>query len=95
MRKLKGTIVSNKMTKTIVVIVRRLKKHQKYLKYFRASSRFKVHVDDEKKYSIGDVVIIGETRPISKDKRWKILEVVKKAEVESADELIDNDEKAA
>lgn len=81
MRKLTGTIVSNKMTKTVVVRVDSLKKHPKYLKRFRTSRRFKAHVDDEKKYQIGDVVTIGETRPLSKDKRWRVSEVLKKSEV--------------
>lgn len=84
MRKLKGTIVSNKMTKTVVVRVARLKKHSKYLKYFRTSTRLKAHVDDEKKYRPGDAVVIQETRPLSKSKRWRVAEVVKKKEVEES-----------
>lgn len=78
MRKLKGTIVSNKMVKTVVVQVDRLKKHPKYLKYFKASTRLKAHVDDAGKFQIGDVVIIQEARPFSKEKRWKVMEVVKR-----------------
>ena len=80
MRKLKGTIISNKMTKTVVVKVDRLKKHPKYLKYFKASTRFKAHVDDASKFQPGDVVIIQETKPLSKDKRWKVAGLVRKSE---------------
>lgn len=84
MRKLTGKIVSNKMTKTVVVRVDRLKKHSKYLKYFRTSTHFKAHVDDEKKYHPGDVVVIQETRPLSKGKRWRVAEVVKRKGVEES-----------
>lgn len=77
MRKLKGTIVSNKMQKTVVVRVDRLKKHPKYLKYYRVSRKFKAH-DKKNEYQAGDVVIIEETRPLSKDKRWRVVELVKR-----------------
>ena len=64
MRKLKGTIVSDRMQNTVVVRVDRLKKHPKYLKYYRISKRFKAH-DEKGEYRTGDQVIIEETRPIS------------------------------
>ena len=70
-RKLEGVVVSNKMTKTVVVEVRRLKKHPKYLKYYKVTKRFKAH--DEAGHQVGDKVTMQETRPISRDKRWKIL----------------------
>lgn len=88
MRKLKGTIVSNKMAKTVVVRVDRLKKHPKYLKYFKASTRLKAHVDDAGKFQTGDVVIICETRPLSKDKRWKVVEIIKKASIEVPEDAV-------
>jgi len=72
MRKLKGTVVSDKMNKTRVVEVTRLKKHAKYEKFYRISTRFKAH-DENNEYKTGDVVTIQETRPISKDKRWAIV----------------------
>jgi small subunit ribosomal protein S17 len=72
MRKLKGTVVSDKMNKTRVVEVTRLKKHAKYEKFYRVSTRFKAH-DEKNEYKTGDAVIIQETRPISKDKRWIIV----------------------
>lgn len=71
-RKLQGTIVSDKMNKTRVVEVVRLKKHPRYEKYFKVSARFKAH-DENNEYKTGEKVIIEETRPISKDKRWKIV----------------------
>lgn len=77
MRKLKGTVISNKMTKTLVVRVDTLKQHPKYQKFYRVSKKFKVH-DGKSEYRVGDVVIIVETRPTSKDKRWRVLELVKR-----------------
>ena len=71
-RKLTGVVVSDKMTKTRVVAVARLKKHPKYLKYFKDTSRFKAH-DENNEYKTGDTVIIEETRPLSRDKRWIII----------------------
>lgn len=72
-RKLEGVIVSDKMTKTRVVRVERLKKHPKYLKYYKVSRKFKAH-DENNAYKTGDYVTIEETRPLSKDKRWIIIE---------------------
>ena len=71
-RKLKGAVVSDKMMKTRVVSVERLVKHPKYLKYYRATTKFKAD-DPNNQYKTGDEVIIEETRPLSKDKRWKII----------------------
>jgi len=71
-RRLKGTIVSDKMQKTRVVEVKRFKKHPRYQKYFKLSERFKAH-DENNEYKVGEKVIIEETRPMSKDKRWKII----------------------
>jgi small subunit ribosomal protein S17 len=71
-RKITGVVVSDKMMKTRVVEVSRLKKHPRYLKYQTLSTRFKVH-DEKNEYHTGDKVVIKETRPLSKDKRWKII----------------------
>jgi len=77
-RFLQGTVSSDKMEKTRVVQVRGEIKHSKYQKVVRVASKYKAH--DEKNLSkIGDVVRMMETRPLSKDKRWVILEVVKEA----------------
>lgn len=77
MRKLKGTITSDKMAKTVVVKISRLTKHPKYQKYFKLSKKLKAH-DEKGEYKTGDEVIIQETRPTSKDKRWKVVELVKR-----------------
>ena len=71
-----GTVVSNKMNKTIVVRVDSTKPHYKYPKRIRASVKFKVH-DEQNSAKIGDKVKIIHTRPLSKDKRWRLVEVVK------------------
>lgn len=71
-RKLEGVVVSDKMSKTRVVLIARLKKHPKYLKYYKVSRRMKAH-DEDNQYKQGDAVIIEETRPLSRDKRWVII----------------------
>jgi small subunit ribosomal protein S17 len=71
-KKLKGTVVSDKMEKTAVVLVERYVKHPKYKKYLRESKKYKVH-DPEKKYKVGDKVIIEECKPVSKEKHFKVL----------------------
>jgi len=71
-RKITGVVVSDKMTKTRVIAVSRLKKHPRYLKYQTLTTRFKAH-DEKNEYHTGDKVVIEETRPLSKDKRWKIV----------------------
>ena len=68
-RVLKGVVTSDKMTKTVVVKVSSLKKHPKYKKYFKVSQKYKAH-DEENQYHTGDQVLIQETRPMSKEKRW-------------------------
>ena len=75
----------------MVVRVDRLKKHPKYQKYFRTSKKFKVH-DEKGEYKTGDVVIIEETGPTSKDKRWRVAELVKRAENEAIEETAENQE---
>ena len=71
-RILTGMVVSDKMDKTVVVEVNRLRKHPKYKKYFKISRKFKAH-DESNVYRAGDKVNIQETRPISKDKRWMVI----------------------
>ena len=73
-----GTVVSNKMDKTVVVQVERLVKHPKYKKYIKQRTRFKAH-DERNACSVGDEVRIIETRPLSRDKRWAVVEVTRKA----------------
>ncbi len=71
-RRLIGTVVSDKMNKTVVVQVDRTVMHSKYLKRYTVSKKFKAH-DEENAFHIGDEVTIEETRPISKDKRWRVV----------------------
>ncbi|MFK7697354.1 30S ribosomal protein S17 [Paenibacillus sp. HJGM_3] len=73
-----GKVVSDKMEKTIVVAVETYKKHDLYHKRIKYTKKFKAH-DENNEAQIGDVVKIMETRPISKDKRWRLVEVVEKA----------------
>lgn len=73
-----GTVISDRMDKTITVLVDWVKHDSVYNKIVRRHSKFKAH-DAEKKAKMGDVVRIAETRPISKTKRWRLVEVVKKA----------------
>jgi small subunit ribosomal protein S17 len=72
-RVLKGIVVSDKTDKTIVVRVDRIKTHPKYERQFRESKKYKAH-DDKNEYKVGDTVLIRECRPLSKDKRWRVLE---------------------
>jgi len=74
-RRLKGVVVSDKMDKTIVVLVERLKQHPRYKKRYTVSRKYKVH-DPENKYKSGDKLIIQENKPISKDKRWIVVKKI-------------------
>lgn len=73
-----GVVVSNKMQKTIVVRVDRLMSHSHFPRTIKRSETFKAH-DDENTAKIGDWVRITETRPLSKDKRWRLVEVLRRA----------------
>ena len=73
-----GVVTSNKMTKSIVVAVERKVKHPKYGKFINRTSKFVAH-DEKNECNIGDTVRIMETRPLSKTKRWRLVEVVEKA----------------
>ena len=73
-----GRVVSDKMDKTIVVSVERLARHRLYKRVIRLSTKFKAH-DEANTAGMGDTVRIMETRPLSKDKRWRLVEIVEKA----------------
>jgi small subunit ribosomal protein S17 len=73
-----GVVVSDKMDKTVVVAVERIVKHPRYKKYVRRRAQYKVH-DETNRCAVGDRVIISETRPLSKDKRWRVQTIVEKA----------------
>ena len=71
-RQLQGTIISNKMQKTVVVKVERIKKHPKYKRRYKIHKKYKAH-DESGEYKTGDKVIIEECKPMSKDKRWRVV----------------------
>lgn len=77
-RQLIGTVTSDKANKTVTVLVERLVKHRLYLKYVRRRTKFAAH-DDRNDCRIGDKVLISESRPMSKTKRWRVVKVVEKA----------------
>ncbi len=79
-RTIEGLVVSDKMQKTIVVEIERVECHPKYKKYIRRHSRLKAH-DEEEKAKEGDRVRIAHTRPISKTKNWRLVEIVSKGGV--------------
>jgi small subunit ribosomal protein S17 len=73
-----GVVVSDKMDKTVVVKIDRLVKHPVYNKYIKRAATYKAH-DDSNSCKVGDRVLIVETRPISKDKRWKVRQIIEKS----------------
>ncbi|MBU2544841.1 30S ribosomal protein S17 [Patescibacteria group bacterium] len=78
-RQLKGIIISDKMQKTLVVRVERVKQHPKYKKRYKVHKNYKVHYENPPaggEYKIGDKVVIEETTPISKDKKWKLIKKI-------------------
>ncbi len=77
-RVLRGTVVSSSMDRTAVVEVKTIKAHPVYRKRFRTTSKYYVH-DEENQLNPGDIVTIAETRPMSKLKRWRLLEIVERA----------------
>lgn len=73
-----GVVASNKMEKTIVVVIERRTKHPIYGKFVKKSTRFMAH-DEKNECNIGDTVRIMETRPLSKNKRWRLVEIIERA----------------
>lgn len=73
-----GVVVSDKMDKTVVVMVERLVQHAKYKKHLRRRTKVKAH-DEQNRCGVGDRVLIAETRPLSRDKRWTVRTVLEKA----------------
>ncbi len=73
-----GVVVSNKMQKSVTVAVERRVRHKIYGKFFKKTSKFMAH-DESDQIGVGDTVLIMETRPMSKRKRWRVVEVVEKA----------------
>ncbi|MEI6610352.1 MAG: 30S ribosomal protein S17 [Deltaproteobacteria bacterium] len=77
-RTIKGVVISDKMDKTIVVKAERLVKHPIFHKYVRKHVKYKAH-DEKNECKSGDTVVIIEARPMSKDKRWRMLEILERA----------------
>lgn len=77
-RQMIGTVVSDKADKTVTVLVERLVKHKMYHKFMRRRTKFAAH-DDRNDCRIGDRVMITESRPLSKSKRWRVIKIVEKA----------------
>ena len=82
-----GRVVSDKMQKTIVVAVESLKQHRVYKRTYKYTTKFKAH-DEKNDARIGDMVRIEETRPLSKEKRWRLVEILKRAEQTVAPEIV-------
>jgi small subunit ribosomal protein S17 len=74
-KQLKGIVISDKMMKTVVVKVESIKEHSKYKRRFKMHKNYKAH-DENREYKTGDFVVIEETRPISKDKNWKVVKKI-------------------
>ncbi len=89
-RKMTGIVVKDKMNKTIVVEVEKFLKHSKYHKFIKRKIRYKAH-DETNACKIGDEVMIMEVRPVSKDKRWLVKEIIKKEELSAGEKEVGND----
>ena len=74
-RQLTGTVISNKMQKTVVVEVENVKQHPRYKRRYKVHKRYKAH-DEKGEYKVGDKVIIEESQPISKEKRWRVIKKI-------------------
>ncbi len=77
-RKIQGMVVSDKMDKTVVVMTKRLVKHPKFHKFIKRHVKYKAH-DKDNICGMGDKVVIVESRPFSKEKRWRVCEILEKA----------------
>ena len=89
-KKLLGLVVAHKTDKTAVVSVRRVKKHKNYQKYITVQKKYMVH-DPQNRCRVGDTVRIIESRPISKTKRWMVLDVLEKS-VDRGEDVVDSQE---
>jgi len=76
-RELEGNVVSDRMNKTVVVVVQRLVKHPLYQKYIQKKTHYKAH-DEKNECQIGDRVLIVESRPLSRDKRWRVKRILER-----------------
>lgn len=74
-RKLTGVVTSDKMQKTVVVKVETIRQHSRYKRMYKIHKKYKAH-DEKKEYKMGDKVVIEECRPISRDKRWRVIKKI-------------------
>jgi small subunit ribosomal protein S17 len=81
-RQIKGTVVANKMAKTVVVAITRLKEHKKYQKRYRVTKRYQAH-DENNSCQVGDLVLLQESRPLSKNKHWRVVKKMAAKEQEN------------
>ena len=77
-RTMQGVVLSNKMDKTVVILTERLVKHPRFHKYMKRHVKYKAH-DEKNMCNIGDTVLIAESRPLSKQKRWRVREIIERA----------------
>lgn len=91
-KKLRGIVTSDKMQKTIVVETTKTKQHPRYKKTLKIKGHFKAH-DENNEAKKGDYVLIEECRPLSKDKKWRLLSIIKKFEAEKIDESVEAENK--
>lgn len=90
-KKMTGVVVKDKMDKTVVIEVEKFLKHPKYHKYLKTKKRYKAH-DEKNECNVGDRVLIVESRPLSKEKRWVVKEIVEKEQLMLIrEEVTDND----
>lgn len=90
-KKMTGVVVKDKMDKTVVIEVEKFLKHPKYHKYLKTKKRYKAH-DEKNECNIGDRVLIVESRPLSREKRWVVKEIIEKEELMLIrDEVTNND----
>ncbi len=78
LKTLRGAVVSDRMQKTVIVEITRLKKHPKYKKQYKVTTRYKAH-DEKGEFHAGDKVLIQQCRPFSRDKRWRVMGFVQKS----------------
>jgi small subunit ribosomal protein S17 len=79
-KKMTGVVIKDKMDKTVVIEVEKFLKHPKYHKYLKTKKRYKAH-DEKNECNVGDRVLIMESRPLSKEKRWVVKEIIEKEEL--------------
>lgn len=93
-RKMTGVVVRDKMDKSVVIEVEKFLKHPKYHKYLKTKKRYKAH-DEKNECRIGDRVLIMESRPLSKEKRWVVKEIIEREELAGIQEKVGNNDTGA